>query len=359
MTTEKKILLGDVRETLPQVESECVQTCITSPPYWGLRSYLPKDHPDKAREIGQEKTLEQYIAVLVQVFREVKRVLKPDGTLWLNLGDAYTSGGRKTRDPGKSPIHQHYLGWEDSFRPANPAGLKNKDLMGIPWRAAFALQADGWYLRNEIIWAKKSCRPQSVKDRCVNAHEHIFLFSRSPHYYFDAEAIREPASESFLNDKRWSTGGTENNAKDGYEQNGSQNPKGPHRMFRKMCVPSSWRNKWDVWFEREPGLIRWLSENHPRIYEDYMSQAELKTDIWNLSTCSYAEAHFATFPPELIKPCILAGSKPGDTVLDPFLGSSTTGEMAFELGRSILGCELNADYNSLIQKRTAEPSFAL
>jgi DNA modification methylase len=258
------IVVGDCREMLQLVPDDTVRCCVTSPPYWSLRDYAIPG------QIGLESILDDYIASLVTVFDEVRRVLKPDGTLWLNIGDSYTSGGRTWRAPDKkNPVRAM------NVRPPTPEGLKPKDLIGVPWRLAFALQSAGWYLRADIVWNKPNCQPESVKDRPTRSHELLFLFSKSEQYHYDPAAVRGP--------------------------NG--------------------RN--------------------------------LRT-VWDINTLSYKEAHFATFPPALVEPCLALGSKEGDLILDPFLGSGTTGEVALRMGRRFLGVELNPGYVEIARQRLAE-----
>jgi DNA modification methylase len=272
------LLRGDCRDILPTLADESVQCCVTSPPYWGLRDY------GHANQIGAESTPLEYVSAMVAVFEEVRRVLRKDGTLWLNLGDSYAGNAtgsdttRSTLGGGKST---QTVGGKrpDKFGD----GLKPKDLVGIPWRVALALQSAGWYLRQDIIWHKPNPMPESVMDRCTKCHEYIFLLSKSERYYYDHEAIKEPSKESEPRNKR---------------------------------------------------------------------------TVWTVPTKPYKEAHFAVYPPDLIKPCIMAGTKQGDTVLDPFGGSGTTGQVAMELGRQSTLIEINTDYANIIEKRTnITPSF--
>lgn len=264
------IIEGNALTALKQLPDEVVQTCITSPPYWGLRDYGVQD------QIGVEMDIVEYLSKLVEVFKEVKRVLKPDGTLWLNIGDGYTSGGRTYRAPDKK-TDNGYIVRGLPFRPPTPSGLKPKDLLGLPWRLAFLLQEDGWYLRADIIWYKPNALPESVKDRPTIAHEYLFLLSKSEKYYYDYQAIMEPTSSG----------------------KGKRN----------------------------------------------------KRSVWIVNTEPYPGAHFATFPPALIVPCVLAGSKPGDIVLDPFLGSGTTGLVALQNARTFIGIELNPEYCEMAAQR--------
>jgi DNA modification methylase len=281
-----RIDFGDCRETMRRwaADGVKVQTCVTSPPYFGLRDYGHEG------QIGLEPTPEAYIAAMVEVFRCVRDVLADDGTLWLNIGDSYAAqrggthqpaetlaGGKggKTDDGARVNRDRH-----DGYNPtrnAHAIGLKHKDLIGIPWMLAFALRADGWYLRQDIIWHKPNPMPESVRDRCTKAHEYIFLLSKSERYYFDSEAIAEKAVGS---------GETRN-----------------------------------------------------------------RRSVWTVTTKPYKGAHFATFPPDLIEPCILAGSRQGDVVLDPFMGSGTTAQVAVQHGRQYLGCELNPAYDAMQQER--------
>lgn len=282
--------------------SNTVQTCVTSPPYYGLRDYGEK------AQIGQEETPEAYVAKLVDVFREVKRVLKNDGTLWLNLGDSYATGTKADRQPSTGLLKGHTA--QDIRRIGTPAGCKTKDLIGIPWMVAFALRADGWYLRSDIIWAKPNPMPESVRDRPTKSHEYIFLLSKSQTYYYDHEAIKE--------DSKW-----------------SGDPRAGYGRIH-------YRGK------RE-GVEGTGQENFVHV-----TQKKNKRDVWTVTTKPYKGAHFATFNPALIEPCVLAGSAKGHLVLDPFNGSGTTGEVALKHGRRYFGSELNMDYIRLSQERLAK-----
>ena len=304
------ILVGDARQRLAEVADQSVQTCVTSPPYFGLRDY------GHAGQMGLEQTPEAYVAELVGLFREVRRVLKDDGTVWLNLGDSYArqvgndrtkeaDSGMKTGSTGKSELL-----FKDGCN-TPPSGLKPKDLIGIPWRVAFALQADGWYLRQDIIWHKPNPMPESVRDRCTKAHEYLFLLSKSEKYYFDAEAIKEPSVTSAA------------------DQVAKRN-KAPHKGQR------------DAGMRETTGGFDKLT----KIYE-----TRNRRSVWTITTKPYRGAHFATFPPELVEPCILAGSRPGDIVLDPFGGSGTTGMVAAQHGRDAILCELNESYVPLMEQR--------
>lgn len=257
---------GDVRTILKSIPSKSVQCVITSPPYWGVRDYGVEG------QIGAESDINDYIKNLVKVFSEIRRILKDDGTFWLNIGNTYTSGGRKWRQEDSKN-----KGRAMSFRPDTPKGLKKKDLIGVAWMLAFECQKEGWYLRNDIIWNKPNCQPESVKDRLTTSHEYIFLFTKSEKYYFNQEAIMEETKSG----------------------EGKKN----------------------------------------------------RRTVWNINTEPYSGAHFATFPPSLIHPCILAGSKPGDIILDPFLGSGTVCAEAHSFGRLSSGIELNLNYANMAVKR--------
>lgn len=309
-----RVIFGDCRDTMRDLKDQGVrvQMCVTSPPYYGLRDY---GHPG---QIGLEQTPEEYIAAMVEVFRCVRDVLADDGTLWLNLGDSYTGSANNGGVTTKTMV-----GTQAATGSGLPikrgAGLKPKDLIGIPWRVAFALQADGWYLRQDIIWHKPNPMPESVRDRCTKAHEYIFLLSKSERYFFDSEAMKEPSNG-------WPIGGAKGRGKTGYSV-ASGAGKSPQR---DSC-----------------GGIGGDGETRNR------------RSVWTVPTQPYAGAHFAVFPAALIEPCVLAGSRPGDVVLDPFMGSGTTAQVAQALGRQWIGCELNTEYAPLQQARTAQAALAV
>jgi DNA modification methylase len=302
-----RVLTGDAGELLKTLPDNSVNCCVTSPPYWGLRDY------GHAGQLGLERTPQEYVDKMTEIFREVRRVLRGDGTLWLNLGDTYNAfnagagpggwAGQERRDGARPKLESGY-GLRDK-------SLKEKDLIGIPWRTALALQADGWYLRSDIIWQKPNPMPESVKDRPTKSHEYIFLMAKTETYYYAANEIAEPT------------------------------------VCDRMRGPSLHRDLKST--NGNDGLSR-----RP------IGETRNRRTVWTVQTQGYRDAHFATFPPELIKPCVLAGCPEGGIVLDPFAGSGTTGMVALELGRRALLCELNPDYVKLINKRTnVTQGFAL
>ena len=310
-----RVLIGDVRQRLAELPDCSVQTCVTSPPYWGLRDY---GHDG---QIGLEQTPDEYVAGLVEVFREVRRVLADDGTLWLNLGDSYAS---QTKSDARTPEQRSTkstlgpnrdgLGGQNKAHVAVSfgtrhftTGLKPKDLVGIPWRVAFALQADGWWLRQDIIWAKPNPMPESVTDRCTKAHEYVFLLTKSARYYFNADAIAEQSANLGQTEIRFG----------GAKYGDSDDPK----------------------HQTKSG----------NVYTDKGTRN--KRDVWTVPSKPYAGAHFAVMPEALAEPCILAGSRPGDLVLDPFTGSGTVGVVALKHNRDFIGTELNPEYAALAEAR--------
>jgi site-specific DNA-methyltransferase (adenine-specific) len=310
------ILIGDCIESMKALDAESIDTCITSPPYWGLRDY------GKDEQLGLEETPEEYVQNMVEVFREVKRVLKEDGTLWLNLGDTYAGNNSRASNNGRAGFGNP----REAVVSRIPEGVKQKDLVGIPWRVAFALQADGWYLRQDIIWHKPNPMPESVTDRCTKAHEYIFLLSKSKSYYFDYKAIREPAA---------------------YDGRKDTKLKGSQKYIDKSIVPGDSEQSFAA-----RGHERWVEdENGVKVRN--------KRSVWTVPTKPYTGSHFAVFPPELIIPCVLAGSRKGGTVLDPFAGSGTTGQVAIENNRNVVLCELNEEYAKLIHKRLNSTTIGL
>ena len=309
------IYQGDVIDRLKDLNDGSVQCVVTSPPYWGLRDYGVDN------QLGLEETPEEFVENLVKVFREVRRVLKNDGTVWLNLGDSYSGSGKGTAGNLGKKYNERHL--EHKTGGIIPKGLKPKDLVGIPWRVAFALQSDGWYLRQDIIWHKPNPMPESVTDRCTKAHEYIFLLSKSAKYFYDADAISEKA-------KYYNITGMDAT---GYKDAHSFNGKHKNLMDRGQNIHS-------MHVKRSKG------EGEP----DTEGKRN-KRSVWKINTKPYKEAHFATFPEELPTLCIKAGSKKEDVVLDPFFGSGTTGWVAQRLGRAWIGIELNPEYIKIAEKR--------
>ena len=328
MTTQR-IISGDCIEGMRTLPDASVHCCVTSPPYWGLRDY---GHDG---QIGLESTPEAYVARMVEVFREVRRVLREDGTLWLNLGDSYAAARGGTSMPaetlaggvsGRGDIVAK-RGRESGYTPhRDPAahGLKHKDLVGIPWRVAFALQADGWWLRQDIIWHKPNPMPESVRDRCTKAHEYVFLLTKSERYYYDSDAVSEPVvCERGPGNKKPLKGVAEDGEK--------------HRTRAGLHKAAE----------------RWRENGPP--------QSRNRRSVWTITTKPYGGAHFAVMPADLVEPCVLAGCPEGGTVLEPFAGSGTTLAVAAELGRNAIGCELNPEYIALAELRIkdARASVAL
>ena len=307
------IEFGDCREIMRRwaMLGFKVQTCVTSPPYYGLRDY---GHPG---QLGLEKSPDEYVKSMVEVFRCVRDVLADDGTLWLNLGDSYAGyhGNKNSEIPTSSTN-----GWTNGYNENKRAGgkpqdigLKPKDLIGIPWRVAFALQADGWYLRQDIIWSKPNPMPESVTDRCTKAHEYIFMLTKKERYYYDHEAVKEPAVSTDIRK---------------FTDNGADKQRGHGR--------------------KHAGFNGRYAD---KIAEQGVPETRNRRSVWTVATRPYKGAHFATFPETLIEPCILAGAPLGGIVLDPFMGSGTTAAVAKKHGRQYLGCELNPDYGVLQQER--------
>lgn len=384
----EKILQGDCLEVLKTIPDETVDCCVTSPPYYGLRDYgtgtwvggdpnCPHRRLSKYSEktitghaqaglvgnvgdaiyktvcplcgavrvdkqIGLEETPEEYISRLVAVFREVKRVLKDDGTLWLNIGDSYWGSGSRGYDfTGKfteaSKIQSGSKGTTDLHNipklTGNTNGIKNKDLIGIPWMLAFALRNDGWYLRQDIIWAKPNPMPESVSDRCTKSHEYVFLLSKNSHYYFDAKAISEPVADSTV----------QRLSQDIENQKGSDRVPGKSNGNMNASYPKFGGSKYG---DNDDPKYAIYSGN-----EWIPSATRNKRDVWNIAVQPTKEAHFATFPEALVEPCILAGSRADGIVLDPFFGSGTTGRVAIRHGRGYIGIELNPDYIEIAKRR--------
>lgn len=332
-----QIIFGDCIVTMKDLISKGVkvQTCITSPPYFGLRDYKVDG------QIGLEENPQAYVDKMVEVFRCVKDLLADDGTLWLNLGDSYFphNGTRGNKSLGGDTLR----GRNNQYQPApkfNSDSLKGKDLIGIPWRVALALQADGWYLRQDIIWAKPNPMPESVTDRCTKSHEYIFLMSKNPKYYFDHEAIKEPCAESSY--KRWN--------QDIENQVGSDRVPGKtNGNMKAVGIPTKIRFGGNKYGDSDDPKHATKSGN---CYVD--TGTRNKRSVWTQTVKPYKGAHFATFPTQLIEPCVLAGSRIDDIVFDPFMGSGTTAQVAIENGRQYLGCELNPEYENLQKERINE-----
>jgi len=311
------ILVGDVRKRLKEIPDQTVQCCVTSPPYWGLRDYGADG------QIGLEQTPNAYVAEMVSVFREVKRVLRDDGTLWLNLGDTYASSWGS----GRRNIIGNPSRTERTIKMGD--GLKEKDLVGIPWRVAFALQADGWYLRQDIIWAKPNPMPESVKDRCTRSHEYLFMLTKSRKYYFNDKAIAEEAKTKpgATWQERKAAEATAGNVIVGHEtRNGTQ------RVVHGKGVTSN--------LTRQDGMRN-------------------KRSVWTITTKPFRGAHFAVMPEALVEPCVLASTRTNDLVLDPFTGSGTVGVVALKHDRNFVGVELNPEYAEIARNRieSSQPMF--
>lgn len=320
-----RVIIADALDGLRQLPEQSVNTCVTSPPYYGLRDYHAEG------QIGQEDTPEEFIERLVAVFREVKRVLRDDGTLWVNMGDSYAGTGDKGQY--QDPKNKNGRNGQAVSKTRCVSGCKPKDLIGIPWMLAFALRADGWYLRQDIIWAKPNPMPESVTDRCTKSHEYIFLLSKSPHYYFDGGGIAEPVADSTVSRLM----------QDVESQHGSERAVGKTNGTMKACVPRFGGSKYG---DSEDGHFQTYSGNEyqPKPYRN-------KRDVWTVATKPYSGAHFAVFPDTLITPCVIAGCPKGGTVLDPFCGSGTTLLVAQRNGRNGIGIEINPDYEELIRAR--------
>lgn len=418
MITESKVYQGNCEEILKNLPEKSIDCCVTSPPYYGLRDYGMKD------QIGLEDTPEEYIERLVRVFREVRRVLKDDGTLWVNIGDTYNSspaGSVKSSFQGtnnKGSIAQTY-----TKHLVN--NCKPKDLIGIPWLLAFALRSDGWYLRQDIIWHKPNPMPESVTDRCTKSHEYIFLLSKKQRYYFDYKSIQEPMQTSSIvrlsqniesqtgsytpskgNGKMKAVGGKMSKYRDEDQESsvrqGMNKNRGNKTIQVRRPLPNQsefvsflrertdvdmicnntdlTRTKVEHWFRTDKNGFSYPSVDDWKKARDFIDDwgeefrqidyaltdviyesdeigknnnwKRNKRDVWSITTKPLKESHFATFPEDLIKPCILAGSQVGGVVLDPFFGSGTTGRVAMELNRMYIGIELNPDYIEISKKRT-------
>ena len=330
-------ITGDALNELAKLADQSVHCIVTSPPYFGLRDYGIEG------QIGLEEAPEEYVGRLVEVFREARRVLRDDGTLWLNIGDSYAGSGKGAAHyPDNAMLYKQGtsrgLMGEFSLRSIVPDGCKPKDLIGIPWMLAFALRADGWYLRQDIVWYKPNCMPESVTDRCTKSHEYIFLMSKSKNYYFDADSISE-AAVGFNNEPVAGSNGTFGN-----EQ--TRRRKGNNRSFRgggAYTGGQAFQNSADA-----HGETRGNAANSTGLRK--------KRDVWTVATNGGGTdiKHYATYPISLVEPCIIAGCPMGGTVLDPFFGSGTTGEAASALGRNCIGIELNPEYARAARRRNSQ-----
>lgn len=324
-----------------------VQCVVTSPPYWGLRDY------GVGGQIGLEASPAEYVATMVGVFREVWRVLKPSGTVWLNIGDSYATGAGKVGDcPGGGAQGER---WKERGAMTAPnrmpmPGLKPKDLIGVPWRLALALQADGWWIRSDIIWDKPNPMPESVTDRPTRSHEYVFLLTKSERYFYDQEAIKEPgsmASVARLNQPNFA------NQQGGAKDYGSQSNRSTRRTLENLKARV---DKQRGHSRRHDGFNDRWDEMEKR---EQCSLMVNKRDVWKIACEPTPDAHFATFPQKLVEPCVLAGSRSGDLVLDPFIGSGTVGKVCERLGRRWVGLELNGDYIGIAKRKTAQMGLAL
>ncbi|WP_117140355.1 DNA-methyltransferase [Pseudomonas amygdali] len=343
MSQLHQILLGDCIDVMRTLPDESVHTCVTSPPYYGLRDYGVEG------QIGLEETPAEFIARLVDVFREVRRVLRADGTIWVNMGDSYATGGRG--GGGSYMAERGDAAWKGKgsatgWRSA-PAGFKHKDLMGMPWRLAFALQDDGWYLRQDIIWHKPNPMPESTRDRCTKAHEYLFLLSKSRRYFYDQDAIKEPVAASSI--ARLSQNVDDQAGSDRVP--GKTN--GPMKAVRSRRDSFKREDSKREDSKREQAIPGQAFGTHrpDRDDSDYPLDVRNKRSVWSVPTVGYKGAHFATFPPDLIRPCILASAPRGGVVLDPFGGAGTTSLVSMQEGRRSIICELNPGYAALARAR--------
>ena len=342
---------GDCREILKTIQDQSINCCVTSPPYFGLRDY------GVAGQIGLEQTPEQFVEQIVSVFREVRRVLRPDGTLWLNLGDSYaTHRAGMQEDPMKTSTLARTRNQEVANKASRECErylkcptLPEKNLIGVPWMVAFALRADGWYLRQDIIWSKPNPMPESVTDRCTKAHEYLFLLTKSPRYYYDQDAILEPIAQASV----------ERLSQDVASQNGSNRvpgkTNGSMKAVGRAHLPGNKSHKGTTAYEdgdelmrTKAGLVDYAEkvQNNP-----LLASWRNKRSVWTVTTQPFKDAHFATFPPALIEPCILAGCPKSGTVLDPFGGAGTTGLVADRLQRNSILIELNHSYAAMARNR--------
>lgn len=364
-----QINVGDSRERLRELPDGSVHCCVTSPPYFGLRDYGVDG------QMGLEASPEEFVSGMVDLFREVRRVLRDDGTLWLNIGDSYAGSGRGGYAGGKSTLQGTVAG-QDNSRIARgsqkisglhseqlsagaigrawvppPAGLKQKDLVGVPWMLAFALRADGWFLRQDIIWSKPNPMPESVQDRCTKAHEYLFLLSKGPRYHFDALAIAEPLGLASVARLSQNVADQQGSERVPGKTNGPMKAVGRRAAGNKTHKYADAYDAGDEVYRTKAGLVGFAERERAKVEAGDLEGTRNKRSVWEVATQPFKEAHFATFPPALIEPCILAGCPKGGTVLDPFGGAGTTGLVADRLGRNATLIELNPEYAEISRRR--------
>lgn len=370
---------GDVRAVLRRMIADGVQVnaIVTSPPYWGLRSYLPENHPDKHLELGSEKTFAEFLKNMVEVFELCRQVLRPDGTLWCNMGDSYASRPNGPTSANATALHgdrAHKWKEQHAMRSKGTTdGFKHKDMIGQPWRLAFALQDAGWWLRQDVVWHKPNPMPESAKDRCTKAHEYIFLLAKSATYYWDFEAMQEPASGT-ANPRRatikkpdgWAT---HEGAHGAFHREGRE--KGQHQPLpKKRAAEGNDSAYGDGKSERMGRGAGWrarkLAEDREAKNNSSMDEAlaDMRTmrnrrSVWTIPSERYSGSHFATFPRALVEPCIVASCPVGGVVLDPFFGSGTAGQVANDLGRHFIGIDLNSANQPLQDERLQQRAFIL
>lgn len=336
MLNDHRILVGGCLQLLQEMPEKSVHCVVTSPPYYGLRDYGVNG------QIGLEETPAEFIANLVAVFEEVRRVLRDDGTAWINMGDSYA---RSPKKGGSGPGGKNEARWtygEAQAAKSMPC-LADKQLMGMPWRLAFALQDSGWYLRQDIIWNKPNPMPESVRDRCTKSHEYIFLLSKKRNYYFDQQAIHEPLTQSSVD--RLAQAGWDD------QQGSDRVPGKTNGSMKAVGGLRSKRNSFSRETKATAGEHGQTAQHRPDRDDIDYDESRNKRSVWTVATARFKGAHFATFPPDLIRPCILAGSPRGGIVLDPFGGAGTTGLVAMQEGRKSILCELNPAYAEIANQR--------